>query len=151
MNHGQNCRYAVAISPAAIVDNNTFTATPVDCRGATHVEVVVQPGATDIAFTALRLQESDTSGGTYTDVPGATFASGTSYDGVALALPSATDDNLPHVFQGSWLGRKRFLRVLATIGDGVAGGFCCAIARLSGVDIVPETATNMASGGVCRF
>ena len=56
-------RFATAIAPAAIVDNANATSTPIDCAGAAYIEVPVQLGATDIAITALRLQESDTSGG----------------------------------------------------------------------------------------
>ena len=151
MLEGQNCIYKTAIAPAAILDNTSATATAIDTAGAAYIEIPVQLGATDIAVSALKLQECDTSGGTYTDITGATFNGGTSYDGVTLALPSATDDNQVHVFQGSLLGRKRYIKVVRTFGDGTVGGFVAATARLSKVALVPPVATDMAAGGVCRF
>lgn len=150
MIEAQACKYAVAIAPAAILDNTSATATAVDCRGYNYLEIPVQIGATDIAVTALKLQECDTSGGTYADITGATFSAGTSADGVALALPSATDDNQPHVFQVNLVGRKPFIKVVCTFGDGTVGGFVAATARLSRASYLPPVATDKASGGICR-
>lgn len=143
-------KYAVAIAPTAIIDNASATATAIDCRGASYLEVVVQLGATDIAMTALKLQGCDTSGGTYADVTGATFDGGTDSDGTTLVLPSASDDNQVAVFQVNLLGRKAFHKVVATFGDGTAGGFISATARLSDLSSVPDVSTTLANGGVCR-
>jgi hypothetical protein len=98
----------------------------------------------------LKLEESDVSGSGYADIPNATFSAGTNVDGVALALPSATDDNQPHVFQVNLVGRKRYIRVVCTFGDGSAGGFVASTARLSNVSYLSETMTNRAAGGICR-
>ena len=147
---GQNAKYAVAIAPAAILDNTSATATAIDCRGSSYLEIPVLIGATDIAVTALKLQECDTSGGSYTDITGATFSAGTNVDGVALALPSATDDNQPHVFQVNLVGRKAYIKVVCTFGDGTAGGYVSAVARLSSVGYLSATMTDRATGGVCR-
>jgi hypothetical protein len=151
MIEAQKAKYAPAIPPAAILDNTTATATAIDCRGASYIEIPVQIGATDIAVSALKLQECDTSGGSYTDIPGASFNGGTSFDGVTLALPSSTDDNQVHAFQGTLVGRKRFVKVVCTFGDGTVGGFVAATARLSMLGYVPDVATDIAAGGVCRF
>lgn len=149
--HSAQCgKYAVAIAPAAIVDNATATATAIDCKDARYAEIVLQLGATDIAMTALKLQECDTSGGTYADVAGATFSGGLDIDGTALALPSATDDNQTAVFQVNLDNRKRYLKVVATFGDGTAGGYIAGVARLSELRSTPETSTAAADGGVCR-
>lgn len=146
----QSARYAVAIAPAAIIDNASATATAIDCQGYSYLEVPVQLGATDIAVTALRLEESDLIGSGYVDIPGANFNGGSNVDGVALALPIATDDNQPHVFQVNLVGRRRFIRVVCTFGDGVAGGFVAATARLSSANFLPPLSTDKAAGGICR-
>jgi hypothetical protein len=150
MNNAQFGKYVVAIAPAAILDDASATAAEIDCKGASYAEVILQIGATDIAMAALKLQESDTSGGSFVDVAGATFDGGENTDGETLALPSATDDGQTCVFQVSLLGRKRFLKVVATLGNGSAGGFISGVARLSALAQVPSLDTELASGGVCR-
>lgn len=150
MIEAQKAKYVVAVAPAAIIDNTSATVATIDCVDATYAEVILQLGATDIALTALKITECDTSGGTYTDVTGATFNGGVDTDGNTLALPSATDDNQTCVFQLDLIGRKRYLRVVATFGDGSTGGFIAGIARLSGLGYVPSVDTSLANGGVCR-
>lgn len=145
----QMATYAAAIPPAAILDNASATASEIDCAGANYAEVIVALGATDIAMTALKLQEGDTSGGSFTDITGASWDGGLNTQGTALELPSATDDNQVCVFQVNLDGRKRFLKLVATFDDGTAGGFVCAVARLS-PELAPTADTSIASGGVCR-
>ena len=139
-----------AIAPAAIIDNTSATATAIDCAGFAELEIPIQLGATDIDVTVLKLEESDASGSGYSDITGATFSAGTNVDGVALALPSATDDNQPHVFQVNLLGRKRYIRVVCTFGNGSAGGFVASTARLSAASYLSPTSTDKAAGGICR-
>lgn len=146
----QQARYVRAISPTAIIDNTTATATVVDARDYDYCTFVVQLGATDIALTSLRVQASTTSGGTYTDITGATFNGGTSPDGTVLALPSATDDNQTCVFQIDLRGKNKFLQLVATFGDGAAGGFIAAVAVLTKAGVSPATSATMADGDVCR-
>lgn len=146
----QQCKYVVAIAPQAILDNASATATAVDCKGFSYLEIPVQIGATDIAVTALKLQECDTSGGSYADITGATFSAGTNVDGVALALPSATDDNQVHAFQVNLVGRLAFIKVVCTFGDGSVGGFVSATARLSQANFLSSVSTDKAAGGICR-
>jgi hypothetical protein len=150
MIEAQACAYARAISPAAIIDNTSAASTAIDCRGFSYLEIPVLIGATDIAVTVLKLEESDSSGSGYTDIPGATFSAGTSADGVTLALPSATDDNQVHAFQVNLVGRKRYIRTVCTFGDGSTGGFVAATARLSRAGYLSPVATDKASGGICR-
>lgn len=146
----QKAKYVASISPAAILDNTSATTTAIDCKGARYVEVICVQGATDIAMTALKLQECETSGGTYADITGATFSSGLDTDGTTLALPSATDDNQIAVFQVNMDKRMRFIKAVATFGDGTSGGFITAVARLSELSKVPDVSTDLANGGVCR-
>ncbi len=147
---GQAAKYVTAIAPAAILDNTSASATAIDCIGYSHLEIPIQLGATDIDVTVLKLEESDASGSGYADISGATFSAGSNVDGVTLALPSATDDNQPHVFQVNLVGRKRYIRVVCTFGNGSVGGFVAATARLSDANYLPPTSTDKAAGGICR-
>jgi hypothetical protein len=149
MIEAQTATYAVAIPPAAIIDNASATATAVDTQGAQYLEVIVQLGATDIALTALKLQSSTTSGGSYADITGADFDGGTDSKGGTLALPSATDDNQTCVFRLPTSKANRFIKVVATFGDGTAGGFIAGVARLSDVGALPGTDAGISDGGVC--
>jgi hypothetical protein len=150
MNLMQQAKYVRAISPTAILDNTSATATVIDARDYDYCTIVVQLGATDIAVTALKVQTASTSGGSYTDLTGATFSGGTSPDGTTLALPSATDDNQTCVFQIDMRGKNPFLQVVATFGDGAAGGFIAAVAILTKAHLSPATSATMADGDVCR-
>lgn len=149
MNMSQHARYVACIPPAAILDDGSAATVEIDTIGADYLEVVVTLGATDIAMTALKLQHSDTTGTGFADVTGATFDGGLNTEGVALSLPSATDDNQVCVFRVDLLGKKRFFEIVATNGDGTAGGFISAVARLSknGGPIISDT--DYANGGVC--
>lgn len=149
MNSAQHAKYVAAIKPAAILDNTSASAETIDCEGAAYAEIVLQLGATDIALTALKLQESDDDS-SYTDVTGADFDGGENTDGETLALPSATDDGQTCVFQVDLLGRKRYLQVVATFGDGSTGGFISGTARLSKLAYLPDVDSDLADGGVCR-
>ena len=146
----QQAKYVRAISPAAAIDNTSATATVIDARDFDYCTIVVQLGGTDIAMTALKVQTAATSGGSYTDLTGATFAGGTSPDGTTLALPSATDDNQVCVFQIDMRGKNPFLQVVATFGDGAVGGFISATAILTKAHLAPSTSVTMADGDVCR-
>jgi hypothetical protein len=150
MNLMQQAKYVRAISPAAIIDNTSAVATVIDTRDFDYCTIVVQLGATDIALTSLRVQAATTSGGVYADIPGATFAGGTSPDGTVLALPSALDDNQTAVFQIDMRGKNPFLQVVATFGDGSTGGFIAAVAILTKAHLSPATSVTMADGDVCR-
>ena len=150
MHNAQTGKYVAAIPPAAILDDASATTVEIDTKDARYAEIVVSLGATDIAMAALKVQQSDTSGGSFTDLTGADFSSGTDIDGAALALPSATDDNQVCVFQINLDATKRYLRVGATAGNGTAGTFVSAVCRLSENRSSPETSTEAANGGVCR-
>lgn len=150
MNVMQNCKYVRAISPAALLDNASATATAIDTRGYDYCTIICQLGATDIAWAALKVQSSTTSGGSYSDVTGATFNGGTGVGGATLALPSATDDDQVCVFQIDMRGKEPFLKVVATCGDGTVGGYIAATAVLSKAKLAPSTSVTMADGDVCR-
>lgn len=149
-NELQTAKYVTAINPAAILDNTSATAAVIDTRGYEYCTIICQLGATDIAMTALKVQSSTTSGGSYTDVTGATFSAGSGMNGATLALPSATDDGQTCVFQIDMRGKEPFLKLVATFGDGSTGGFIAAVAVLTRGGVTPSTSTGMADGDVCR-
>lgn len=121
--------------PAAIVDNAAFTTASVDARGAGFVTFIVYLGALDIAVAAMKLRESDDDS-TYTDVPGADFSVS------PATLPSATDDNKFYAVQVNMLGRKRYLDLSLTGGDGTVGTYATVFAILSRLATTPSTAAG---------
>lgn len=133
----QDALYFNVISPAAIVDNASFTTneidTVVDGVKFDHVTIVFQLGATDIAMAALKLQESDTAGSGHADVTGA--VGGTNFD-----LPTADDDDKIVVFSVNCTNRKRFLDLVATAGNGSLGTYASAVAILTRGKRGPTTA-----------
>lgn len=133
----QNVKYVNVTPPAAIVDNASFATASIDTKGWNYVTILFILGAADIAMSALKLQESDTDS-SYADITGATFAG---------SLPSATDDNKIYAFHVNLLGRKRYLDVVATGGDGAAGTYGTCLAILSRGEQAPDTATLRGLGG----
>lgn len=132
----QNCKFVNVTPPAAIVDNAAFTTASVDCRGWKEVVFLVTLGALDIALAAFKLRESDDDS-SYSDVSGADFSVS------PLTLPAATDDNkLYAVFVNMANGRKRYLDLSLTGGDGAAGTYATVLAILSRGEDVPYNATT---------
>jgi hypothetical protein len=139
----QNC-----IPPAAIKDNASFTVTSTDTLGYSKATFVFALGASDIAMAALKLQESDDDS-SYADVTGLVYGTSTNIAGSTSALPSATDDNkiyLLHIANLS--GRKRYLKLVATAGDGATGTFGSAIAILENADVQTFDTTGYNVGDV---
>jgi len=134
----------VAITPpGAIVDDASYTTAAVDTKGFAFARIVVLLGATDIAMVALKVQESDDSGMSgAADITGAVFGTSTNDAGSTSTLPSATDDNKFFVFEIDLKGRKRYLDLVATAGNGSAGTYLTAFAELLEADNVPTSAAQ---------
>ena len=148
-------RYVMLTPPAAIVDNAAFTTIALDTRGFGYVEILVMVGALDIAVATLKIQESDTISDANTltagtDVTGAVFGTSTNDAGITSILPTATDDNKIYKFEIDTKGRKRYLDVAMTGGDGSAGTFAMVLAKLSRGEQVPTTATQKGMAQVLR-
>jgi hypothetical protein len=133
--------------PAAIVNNGSLTCNVIDTLGFRFCRVKVFLGATDIALTALKVQESDVkasatalTGGA--DVTGAVFGTSNNDTGVASTLPSATDDNKFFTVEIDLRGRKRYLLPVVTIGNGSTGAFAAVEAELYDGENVPTTAAQ---------
>lgn len=116
----QGAKKGICVLPQ-VLDNATATSYVIDTAGVDFVNIDVVIGATDIALTALKVQESDaiTNSTTLTsgaDITGLVYgASG------AAALPTATDDNKIFSFEINTQGRKRYLQLIAVAGNGTTG------------------------------
>jgi hypothetical protein len=138
MNNLQNVKVVNVTPPAAIKDAASFATTTIDTLGFNKVAIYFALGATDIAMTALKVQESDDSGMSgAADITGAVYgASG------APALPTATDDNGVFGFFIDLKGRKRYLDVVATAGDGSTGTYGACTAHLYNGQETTDDATE---------
>ena len=138
MNNLQNVKVVNVTPPAAIKDAASFSTTTIDTLGFGKVAIYFSLGATDIAMTALKVQESDDSGMSgAADITGAVFgATG------APALPTATDDNGIFAFFIDLKGRKRYLDVVATAGDGATGTYGACTAHLYNSNLTEDNASQ---------
>jgi hypothetical protein len=146
-NDFKNCKLVTITPPAAIVNNGSYTTAEIDTKGFRHMRIIAHLGATDIAMTALKATESDSSGANHADVTGAVFGTSTDIAGNTSALPSATDDNKFFVIDLDLRGRKRYIDVTATAGNGSAGTFLTIWAELYRGEATPVSLTNLGAGG----
>jgi hypothetical protein len=123
-------------SPKAISDNAAVTTATLDAVGAGWVTFLVVIGALDIAVAVLKLTESDDSGMSgAADVPGADFSV------LPATLPAATADDTIVAIHVNMLGRKRYLDLTYTTGDGSAGTYSTVLAQLFDLQQTPDSAT----------
>ena len=147
----ENFKLVGVTPPAAIIDNAAATTAEVDTKGWDHCRIIAYLGATDIAMTVLKVTESDTSGSGHADVTGAVFGTSTDIDGSTSTLPSATDDNNFFVVDIDLRGRKRYLDVSATIGDGTSGTFITIWAELYRGESLPTSVAGHGAGGMLKL
>lgn len=147
----QNCKVINLIPPVAIKDNASWTATEIDTLGYHYLHVIINLGATDIAMAALKLQESETSGSGGADIPGLIYGTSTNTDGSTSTLPSATADGLNFGFDVDLRGRKRYITLVATAGNGTAGTYASGVALLTQADNTPTTAAERGFSQVLRI
>ena len=124
-------------NPGAIVDNAALTTAIIDTLGFRAVRIVVLLGALDIALAALKLRESAAS-----DMTGAVDVEGADFSVSPATLPAATDDNKLVAIHVILNGRKRYLDLTLTGGDGTAGTYAAAWADLYRASEVPSDATG---------
>lgn len=124
------------VDPGAIVDDASFTVQDIDTapngEKYDYLTVVCYIGATDIAMAALKVQESDDDS-TYTDI------SGLDYTG---SFPSATDDNKFFTFDIDLRNKKRYIRLVATAGNGTTGTYMTAFGILGWGTSTPVSTTQ---------
>lgn len=141
----------VSITPPAVIsDNATLTTAEIDTAGWEHLDIIVYLGATDIAMAALAVTESDTAGSNHSNVTGLVWGTSTNIDGSTSALPSANDDNLFQVAQIDLRGRKRYIDVTATTGDGSAGSYVTILGRLSRGEVTPTSISEAGCNEILR-
>jgi hypothetical protein len=131
----QDFKFVNTTPPAAIIDNAAAVTAALDTKGFDSACFIVQLGALDIAVSAMKLQESDASGSGFVDITGADFSVS------PLTLPAATDDNKIYAVFVNLVGRKRYLDLSLTLGDGSTGTFVAVLAILGRGQNVPSTAT----------
>jgi hypothetical protein len=144
MNQLMNTKYFSVTPPAAVKDNAAFTTAEIDTAGWDFCQIVCYIGATDIAMAVLQVTETDTTGSGQVAITGTIVGTDKNIDGAVSALPSADADNTFVIFDIDLRGRKRFLDLNATAGDGSAGTFLAAWAVLSRGKEAP---TSMAERG----
>ena len=128
--------------PAARANNVTVSCAAVDRSVYEYAVIRVTIGATDVALTALKLQESDDNS-TFTDVPGTDFSV------APLSLPTSGNGNTLWEFQVDLRGgRKRYLKPVVTIGNGTLGAFVAVGAELFRAEQTPITAATQGLAGL---
>ena len=146
----QNQRFVSITPPQAIVNTGSWTTASIDTAGYDYLEVFVYLGATDIAMTVLKLQESD-SDGSYADVTGLIYGTSAGIAGTTSALPSATADNTCFKFEVDLRGRKRWFDLVATTGTGSTGTYFTAFALLTRAKDTPVTASERNFNNILRL
>lgn len=139
----QGVKKGICVLPQ-VLDNATATSYVIDTAGVDYVNIDVVIGTTDVALTALKVQESDvatdsTTLDTGADITGLVYgASG------APALPTGTDDNKIFSFEINTQGRKRYLQLVAVAGNGTTG--VAIAAHYNANKVANQPLTNASKG-----
>lgn len=145
----QQTKLVSVTPPAAIVDNASLTTGEIDTAGWDYLQIVVYLGATDVAMSALAATESDSSGSGHANVTGLVYGTSTDIDGSTSALPTATDDDSFFVFDIDLRGRKRYIDLTATVGNGTSGTYAAVIGILSRAKSgTPDSVSDRGAAGV---
>lgn len=130
----------IVTSPVAIKDNASWTTNTIDTLGFTQLDIYIIVGATDVDMATLKLQQSDDSGMSgAADVTNGNFATGTDSAGNATEVPQDDDDNTLWHISVDLKGKKRYMDLVATGGDGSTGAYMAAMAILSQPSTTPST------------
>jgi len=134
------------------VDNTSYTTTEVDTAGYAYAQIICAFGNVPANFAALAVTESDTTGSSHANVTGLIVGTSTQISGAASSLPLATGgDGAIYIFDIDLRGRKRFLDLTATAGNGSATVTeMCALCILSRAQISCETATERGAAQILR-
>ena len=133
----QNVKTVYVTKPGAIVDDAAFTTDTVDTMGFRKARFVVGLGALDIALAALKLQESDAS-----NMSGASDVAGADFSVSPLTLPSASDDNKLYAIHVDLRGKKRYMDLSLTGGNGSNGTYAVAWVDLYDAEEMPDSVTE---------
>ncbi len=132
MNYLDDMKTVLLLPPQLKDDGDFASNTYVDTRGWGHVRFLLITGVMDIAVgstaegTAVKIEECDTTGGTYTDVSDAALAD---------AIADDEDSKLFAIDVDLSKSQKRYMQVTAPhAGDGTNGANLAIIAILSKPD-----------------
>ena len=134
----------------ALIDDASLTTDYIDLSGWDYAQVYVYLGTTDIAATVLKIQDCATSGGSYADVTGLIWGTSANIAGTTSTLPSATNDGTFFLFDIDCRQVDRLIDLVATMGNGTAGGFISAFAILSRGEATPVTASERGATEILR-
>jgi hypothetical protein len=151
MIHGQNEKVQL-LNTDFTEDNTSYTTGYIDTAGYAYCQVVVAFGNIPANVAALKIQESDVSGSGYDDVTGLIVGTSNTIAGATSALPLASGgDGTFLIFDIDLRGRKRYLDLVATAGNGSATPTeMCALAILSRAQVSVETATERGAAQILR-
>ena len=135
--------------PQALVDDASWTTSEIDTATFSYMRVIVDIGATDVAMAALAITESDTSATSHANVTGLIFGTSTNSAGSTSSLPSGTDDNSFFLFDIDLRGRKRYIDLTMTAGDGSTGTYGSVVALLWG-ETAPDSAAEYGASQVLQ-
>lgn len=135
MIEAQSVKNVVAVAPVSLTAA-AATGIVIDTQGFNYASYVLSTGAGVVSASVFKIQESDTSGGTYTDVVGA----------VSTTLPAAADNRLQYgIYMPLGGTRKRYQRVALT-ATGTAGLYSVG-AQLSRANETPDNAAERGLAG----
>lgn len=116
----QACAYSLTLAPADINGTSGTLITALDTSVGTQAGFIVAAGNVAADMSALKVQESDTGSGSWTDVTGGAWTSPT----------AASGDNKVYLWLGDKVNNawtKRYLQVVATGGAGATLISCVGI------------------------
>jgi hypothetical protein len=139
MNQGQVIKTQVSVAP---IDNNgaTATATAVDSNGCGSLVFHITFGVQTGVISVLKLQECDTSGGSYADVTNAAFVTGGSQGGQTNFSTTASAGKTYQLVVNMGGSRKRYFKPVITNAAGAALVSCIAVGY--NVAQAPDTLTE---------
>lgn len=155
MNSNQNTKKVIVTAPGALAKNGSLTCNVIDTAGYDSVSIDVVLGTTDVAITALKIQESDakssatalTSGA---DVTGLVWGTSNNIAGSASTLPASTDGTKIFRFEVDTRYRKRYLLPVVTVANGTNGAYVTLVAELSRAETSPVVAADRGCAEIVR-
>jgi len=140
----------VSFAPQAKVNNATASAGYIDTQGFRYLEVSVIIGALDVALTTLKLQECDTSGGSYVDVVGTRVGTDNNDQAALSVLPTSASGNTIQKFEIDLRGRMRFIKPIVTVGNGSTGAYLAVVGKLWRGENTPTLPASKGATAVMR-
>lgn len=110
----------ISLFKPQLADNQTLTSPALDVLKHKFAQIVLEVGASDIGLSDVRLEERNNTTDSWTVVPNSAVSS--------TLLTATAVDNKCFSWHVTLQGRKRYVRLTATVGDGTLGANLCAYA-----------------------